>query len=44
MSPIMGQTDKIGLPLRYAKDTCCYITFLPKLHNLKLGEREGKSD
>lgn len=44
MSPKMGQTDIIGLPLRYAKDTCRYIAFLPKLHNLKLGEREGKSD
>lgn len=43
MSPIMGQTDIIGLPLRPAKDMCCYVAFLPKLHN-KLGERERKSD
>lgn len=44
MSPIMGQTDIIGLPLRSAKDMYCYVAFLPKLHNLKLGERERKSD
>lgn len=36
----MGQTDIISLPLEPAKDMCCYVAFLPKLHN-KL-ERRGK--